>query len=143
MVDVLVAAVALLTYVVVQRRPRPAHLTATIVLALLTGLWIWANLRPTDWKRDIGVSRLPAELDFVTKGMFFRGWPLSPCWFSLITGMRFHADRLQPMTLVFDWLVLVVALKLAKIACERRPRKPVVPNPSVESSHLEEYPRED
>lgn len=132
MVDVLVAAIALLTYIVVQRRPLPAHLTATIVLALLTGFWIWANLRPTVWQRDFGDQRPPAGLDPITSGMFYRGWPLSSCWFSLFHGMRFQADILQPMALVFDWLVLVVALMLARIAFAWRPK--VLPSDDVLNS---------
>src|SRR3954451_11934120 len=83
-----VSAMGVLVLIRAVRRPRPVHLTTTILLTLLTGILLWANLRPTGWQEELGRVEAPAELDPVTKAMFWRGWPLSP-FMVCLDGMRF------------------------------------------------------
>ncbi len=51
--------------------------------------------------------------------MFYRGWPLAPFMLCLVYFNRFHAGGLEGLVLVFDWLVPIVALFLARFVCER------------------------
>jgi hypothetical protein len=119
-IDLCIALVAVLTLVVAARRPHPVHPATAIILTLLTGVLIWANLRPTAWQEDFGGSeQSPPGLDPVSRAMFFRGWPLAPCMFCLIHSLRFHRSGIEPLVLVFDGVVFVVALYATKAACER------------------------
>ena len=45
-IDIGIGLVAVLTLVRAARRPHPAHPTTAILLTLLTGVLLWANLRP-------------------------------------------------------------------------------------------------
>ena len=45
-----ITVMALLVLIRAMRRPHPVHLTTTILLTLLTGILLWANLRPTVWR---------------------------------------------------------------------------------------------
>src|SRR4029077_15926572 len=89
-VDCSVIGMALLFLLRAARRPHPVHRTTAILLTLLTGVLLWANLRPTGWQEEFGGVDSPLELDPITKAMFWRGWPLSPFMFCLIHGMKFH-----------------------------------------------------
>jgi len=112
------AVTAMASFVLIRavRRPRPVHLTTTILLTLLTGILLWANLRPTGWQEVWNVDA-PAELDPVTKAMFWRGWPLSP-FMICIDGLRCRPSPIAGCLLVFDGVLFVVALFAAKAVCE-------------------------
>ena len=78
--------------------PRPRITPATLLASVATSAFLmWANLRVdgvalafnADVHKDV-----PAGLGPIGHHFFFRGWPLSPCKFSLIQGMRFRADGL-------------------------------------------------
>src|SRR4051795_1558728 len=87
-----VTAMAVLVLIRAVRRPRPVHLTTAILLTLLTGILLWANLRPTGWQRELGGVESPMETDPITRAMFWRVWPLSPFIFCFVHGMKFHLD---------------------------------------------------
>jgi hypothetical protein len=61
-----VTVMALLALIRAVRRPHPVHLTTTILLTLLTGILLWANLRPTVWQEEFG-GEIPTGLDPITK----------------------------------------------------------------------------
>jgi hypothetical protein len=114
-----VTVMAFLVLIRAVRRPHPVHLTTTILLTLLTGILLWANLRPTVWQEDFGGGiGAPTGLDPITKAMFWRGWPLSPCMICLIHGMRFHPSGIEGCVLVFDGVLFLVALFAAKAVSE-------------------------
>jgi hypothetical protein len=108
----------LLLLIRAARRPHPVHRTTAILLTLLTGVLLWTNLRPTGWQEEFGNTVSPLELDPITKAMFWRGWPLSPCTVCLFHGMRFHTNGVQ-CVLVLDGALFVVALFATKAVCER------------------------
>src|SRR5262245_1191786 len=114
-----VIVMAFLGFIRAVRRPHPVHLTTTIVLTLITGILLWANLRPTVWQEDFGGGiDAPTGLDPITKAMFWRGWPLSPCMVCLIHGMRFQPSGIEGCVLVVDGVLLLVVLFAAKAVCE-------------------------
>src|SRR3954447_3740088 len=76
-IDWSVIGVALLILIRAARQPQPVHRTTAILLTLLTGILLWANLRPSGWQEEFGGDS-PPELDAITRTMFWRGWPLSP-----------------------------------------------------------------
>jgi len=116
-VEAAVTAMAFLVLIRAVRRPRPVHLTTTILLTLLTGILLWANLRPTGWQEEWGMVEAPAGLDPVTKAMFWRGWPLSPFMFCL-DGLRVRSSGIEGCVLVFDGVLFLVVLFAAKAVCE-------------------------
>jgi hypothetical protein len=113
-----VTVMAFLVLIRAVRRPQPVHLTTTILLTLLTGILLWANLRPTVWQEELGGINAPTGLDPITKAMFWRGWPLSPCMICLMHGMRFHPSGIEGWVLIFDGVLFLVALFAAKAVCE-------------------------
>ena len=60
-IDLCIGLVAVLTLVRAARRPHPVHPTTAILLTLLTGVLLWANLRPTGWQEARGRG-LPAAV---------------------------------------------------------------------------------
>jgi len=118
MVEVFTIAFAVVILVALARRNRPVRPTTAFFLALLTGAWIWANLRTSGWQEVWGEGA-PDGLDPVTKAMFWRGWPLAPFMVCMIHGNRFRPSGLEGCALIFDWLVLFVVLSLARFVCAR------------------------
>jgi len=116
-VDATISLLAILVLLRAVRRPQRVHLTTAALLTLVTGILLWANLRPTGWQREFGLGT-PAELDPIAAAMFWRGWPLSPCMVCLVHGMRFHPGGSPWVALVFDGVLFVVALFAAKAICE-------------------------
>lgn len=116
-IDWSVIGVAIWILIRAARRPQPVHRTTAILLTLLTGILLWANLRPTGWQEVWGgVS--PPELDAITRTMYWRGWPLSPCMFFVMRGMRLHASGVEQCVLAFDGFVFVVAIFATRAVCE-------------------------
>ena len=118
-VDCSAIGMALLILIRTTRRPEPVHRTTAILLTLLTGVLLWANLRPTGWREDFGGVDSPLELDPITRAMFWRGWPISPCMASFINGLRFRPSGGEQCVLVFDGCLFVATLFAAKALCER------------------------
>ena len=81
-VDWAVIGAAFLIVIHAARRPQPVHRTTAVLLTLVAVILLWANLRPGPWEAEFGGVN-PPELDVVTRAMFWRGWPLSPCMFCL------------------------------------------------------------
>jgi hypothetical protein len=118
-VDCSVIGIALVILIRAARWPHPVYRITAILLILLTGVLLWANLRPTGWQEEFGGIVSPLELDPITKAMFWRGWPLSPCMVCLFHGMRLHPSGVEQFLLVFDGALFVVALFATKAVCER------------------------
>jgi hypothetical protein len=118
MVDVFIIAVAVIILATVARRPVPVRPMTVFILALLTGAWIWANLRASGWQ-EVFNEGAPRGLDPVTKAMFWRGWPLAPCMVCIIYFNRIQPSGLEGSVLVIDWIVLLIVLFLARFVCER------------------------
>src|SRR3954466_14163243 len=118
-VDCSVIGISILILIHAARRPHPVHQTTVILLALLTGNLLWANLRPSVWQEEFG-GPIDAStwLDPITKAMFWHGWPLSPCMICLFHGMRFRPSGIEGCVLVFDGVLFLVALFAAKAVCE-------------------------
>jgi len=117
-VDALVILAAVVVAVGVMEYPRRVHLPTGIVLTLVAGTLLWANLRPTKWQREFYAS-LPDRLDPVAKGMFYRGWPLSPCLTCLVHGMKFDTGEGDVYAvLMVDGVLGAIALCVARCACE-------------------------
>src|SRR6516165_6258298 len=104
MIDLLIFFCAIVTLVAVAWRRRPVRSITVFGLVLLTGVWIWANLRASGWQEEFSEDT-PKGLDPVTRAMFWRGWPLAPVMFCLIQGNRFRPNGLEGLALVFDGLV--------------------------------------
>jgi hypothetical protein len=117
-IDLFIGLVAVLTLVRAARRPHPVHPTTAILLTLLTGVLLWANLRNSGWQ-EVWNERAPEGLGPVTKAMFYRGWPFAPFMACIIYFNRFRPAGGEGLALVFDWLVLFAALYVTKAACER------------------------
>ena len=117
-IDLCIGLVAVLTLVRATRRPHPVHPTTAILLTLLTGVLLWANLRDSGWQ-EVWNERAPEGLDPVTKAMFYRGWPLAPFMVCLIHGLRFYSSGVEGCVLVLDGVLFLVALYATKAACER------------------------
>ncbi|WP_435016217.1 hypothetical protein TA3x_003781 [Tundrisphaera sp. TA3] len=101
-----------------MRLPRIAtRPTTAILLTLLTGAWLWANLRDPGWQADLNVDA-PEGLDPITKAMFYRGWPLAPFMICPTRGMTFHPTGMEGLALILDGACLLVALYATKAACD-------------------------
>jgi hypothetical protein len=118
-IDCWVIGVAIFILIRAVRRPQPVHRTTAILLALLTGVLLWANLRPTGWQEEFGGVDSPLELDPITKAMFWRGWPLSPCMVCLVHGLKFHPSGIEQCVLAFDGFLFVAAIFATRAVCER------------------------
>jgi hypothetical protein len=118
MVEVLTIAIAVVILAAVARWHGPVRTITVFFLAALTVLWVWANLRTFGWQ-EVWNERAPEGLDPVTRAMFYRGWPLAPFMVCIIYFNRFRPGGLEGLVLVFDWLVLIAALSLARFVCER------------------------
>jgi hypothetical protein len=115
---VLTIASVIVVFVAVAPRRRPVGSITSFCLALITGAWVWANLRDSGWQ-ELFNEDAPEGLDLITRAMFYRGWPLAPVMICLVHGMRFRPNGLEGLTLVFDCLVLFLVLCLARFVSER------------------------
>jgi hypothetical protein len=118
MVDIFTIVFALITLAAVALWIRPVRPITALFLALLTGAWIWADLRDSGWQ-DVWNEGTPEGVNPFTRAMFWRGWPTAPFMLCLIHGNRFRPGGLEGLALVFDWLILVAALSLARLVSER------------------------
>ena len=118
LIDPCIGLVAVLTLVRVTRRPHPVRLTTAVLLTLLTGVWLWANLRNSGWQ-EVWNEDAPAGLDPLTKAMFYRGWPLAPFIMCRIQHMQFQPSGLEQCVLALDGVLFLVALSATKAVCER------------------------
>ena len=75
--DPWIGLVVVLVLIHATRRPQPVHRITAIALILITGILLWANLRPTGWQEEFGGVESPRELDPITRAMFWRVAALS------------------------------------------------------------------
>jgi hypothetical protein len=127
--DAFVILIGVVITVGVMEWPRRVCVASGILLTLVAGTLLWANLRITGWQKQFRMLP-PDHLDRVAKSMFYRGWPWSPCVTCLVHGMRFDASEAGVyVTFVFDGIVSSAALCLVRWVCEfccRRPGKPII-----------------
>ena len=115
-VDAVVALAAFAVLVGILRYPRRVHLATGILLTLIAVIYLWANLRPTGWRREWNTGP-PVQLYPITKAMFWRGWPVCPFMFAEYRHMTFISGG--EGALVFDGLFYALILFAVKAACER------------------------
>ena len=113
--DAMVVLVGVVITVGVIEWPRRVHLVTGLLLTLVAGTLLWANLRPSGWEREFN-EMPPDNLDPVTKSMFYRGWPVGP-WM-LCYHQNLSIRRGGHGALVFDGIFFVIVLCVAKAACE-------------------------
>lgn len=122
MIYVFTIGFAVVILVAVARWNRPVRPLTAVFLALLTGAWIWANLRNTGWQEELG-GDIPEGLDPVTEAMFYHGWPLAPFMLCVFHHMRLRAGPITRLALVFDLLLFSLILSLARFVWERCSRR--------------------
>ena len=117
-VDALVILAGIVVVVGIMEYPRRVHLATGILLTVVAGVLLWANLRPTQWAREF--DALPPEgLDAVPESMFFRGWPLPAFAICPIRHMRFEPNNAAVyLILVLDGVAYMIALLIVRVACE-------------------------
>ncbi len=116
--DAVVILAGIVVAVGVMEYPHRVHLPTGVLLTLVAGTFLWANLRLAGRERELGLP-LADPLDPVAEDMFYRGWPLSPCLVCLVHGMKFHPSELGVHgILVFDGVVCAVALFVVRGVCE-------------------------
>ena len=116
-VDAVVILAAIVVIVGIMEFPRRVRPTTAILLTIVAGLLLWANLRPTGWAREFNLGP-PIGLDPVLRNMFCRGWPLSPCLLYLRHHMTDPGDPAMYWALMSDGVVFVVALFVVRGVCE-------------------------
>ncbi len=119
-VDALVILAAVVVAVGVMEYPRRVRPVTAILLTIVAGILLWANLRQTGWERKFGEVP-PGYLDPVTKSMFYRGWPIGP-WM-LCYHQNLSIRRGGDGALAFDGIFFVLVLCAMKAACEWLVRK--------------------
>ena len=109
----IVVTVGLMVY------PRRVHKVTAVVLTLVTGTLLWANLRTSNMWKEVGMGPPFEWLDPVAARMFSRGWPLAPFMISLVHGMRLHTSEAQVYGVLFlDGVVFMGVLFTSKFVCE-------------------------
>jgi hypothetical protein len=106
------------------------YLTVIIVIIAVCPL-LWLNTHPpTDWKLLTANNQLhpPKTLDPLSKAMFYKGWPLSPCMFCSLRNLRWDPDDVGGVyfALLIDiGVILVVGVVSGLISefCIRRFQK--------------------
>jgi len=144
-IDAVVILVVIAVLVGVMEYPRRVHLATGILLTIVAGTLLWANLRPTKWEREFN-QLPPIELDAAAKAMFYRGWPLSPCMICPMgPGMQLHAsDTGAYAVLVVDAAFCVVVLLAVRVTgafcCRRLLDKPKIEMPRGPQPHTPSSP---
>jgi hypothetical protein len=111
------AATAFLFRIVLS--PRRVRVPTSVVLTIVAGALIWANLRPIDWELQFDVNP-PDGLDPITRAMFWRGWPICPFMLCRMQHMAFQPSGPLPAgALVINAFTLVAALMAVKAVCGR------------------------
>jgi len=109
-----------MTHVTVPVLGYRIHSATATVLLLIWGVLLWANLRPTDWGAVFGHSKGGLDnVDPITKAIFFRGWPVSPCMVCSFHGMKYHPEEgfIHIVWLVNGGIALLILVPVAGI-CE-------------------------
>ncbi len=128
-VDAVVILAGIVVAVGVMEYPRRVRPVTAILLTLVTGMLLWANLRQTGWQAALNEVP-PGGLDPLARSMFYRGWPLYPFATCPVHGMRFDASEVGVYwILALNGLVFVsvlIAVRGVGEFCFRRRGRPIV-----------------
>ncbi len=108
-VDALVILAAVVVAVGVMEYPRRVRPATAILITLVAGTLLWANLRTNGWAREFNLGP-PIGLDPVLRSTFCHGWPFSACSIYLHNHMTDPGDPAMYWALTSDVVVFVVAL---------------------------------
>ena len=137
-VDAVVILAGIVVLVGVIEWPRLVRLPTGIMLAIVAGVLLWANLRQTGWQAVLNEVP-PRELDSMARSMFYRGWPLYPFATCPVHGMRFDASEVGVYwILALNGLVFVsvlIAVRRVGEFCFRRRNKPIIVGPRIAVCH--------
>jgi hypothetical protein len=68
---------------------------------------VWLNLRINPEARSaFNIDNAPNDVDPVTRFLFFRGWPFTPCMYCFLSG-KWHPDATVQMAAFADLLILI------------------------------------
>jgi hypothetical protein len=89
------------------------HSLTVIIMLLAIGPLLRLNMNPpTDWKKELvnNQREAPENLNPITRAMFYKGCPVSPCQFCVFHGMKWHPEEshLVDLPLLINLCVLVV-----------------------------------
>lgn len=113
-IDAVVILVGIVVTVGVMEYPHRVHLATGILLTLVAGVLLWANLRQTRWAREFSVWP-PVGLDPVAASLFCRGWPLPAFLICPYRHMQFEPNNVAVYAvLVVDAVVYVVSLLIVR-----------------------------
>jgi hypothetical protein len=108
----------------------------TIGLLVAVGaILLWLNLRTPVWLAEYHIrpNRPPENVDLITRFLFFRGWPWTPCLYCAGGLSTWDPDVYVQLAAWGDVLVLVLTLAMSCVAAEwlggrwRPPRANVLP----------------
>ncbi|MGA2257712.1 MAG: hypothetical protein ABSG53_23875 [Thermoguttaceae bacterium] len=109
--DAIVILVGIVITVGVMEWPRRVYLATGILLTVVAGTLLWANLRTTGWAERLNMGP-PQELDPIAKRMFWRGWPIAP-WMTCSA----HGMILDPSATGVYGILVLDAVAFAIIHC--------------------------
>src|SRR6266446_471627 len=94
---------------------------ATMSCSVAAGaVLLWLNLRIPGWLEEYryNTNRPPESLDPITKFMFFRGWPFTPCGYCYSNLSGWHPDGIVQLAAFADILVSILVLAITGVICE-------------------------
>src|SRR6266436_4783196 len=91
---------------------------ATIIGMTVVGLLLlWLNMRTPEWAKAYNTNSPPEDVDPLTRLLFFRGWPFTPCGYCVLSG-KWHTDRYAQMAAMADVAVFLLAVVTTGMICE-------------------------
>lgn len=92
-------------------------------LLIVAGLLLWLNLRIPGWVHEFrfNTNNPPATLDPITKFLFFRGWPFTPCGYCDGNLSGWHPERSSGFVqsaAFADVVIFFLVLAIAGVLCE-------------------------
>lgn len=135
--DAIVILAGIVITVGVMEWPRRVCLPTGIMLTLVAGTLLWANLRPNNLTNLVD-RWPPGGLDPFAKAMFGRGWPIAPIQICEVYFKGYHPNVLGVYSLFsLHALVFAVALVLVRRSselCFRKQDKQIVKPPPAGST---------
>src|SRR6516225_988991 len=92
-------------------------------LVAVGGVLLWLNLRIPGWLEEyrFNTNRPPESLDPITKFLFFRGWPFTPCAYCYTNLSGWHPDRSDgyvQLAAYADVIIFILVLAITGVICE-------------------------
>lgn len=88
-------------------------------LVAVGGILLWLNLRiPGPVAEAFNTNRPPEDVDPITKFLFFRGWPFTPCEYCYFSLSGWHPDGYVQLAAFADVLIFVLVLAITSVTCE-------------------------